>query len=164
MLKNLTLVLIVFIAGCSFPKMPQSTTEFIKMTASTDGLILTKTIINKPFSYASSKLKKNINNCFNYDSKWSRSQGGMTAGSFTQRYRARVTKKSTNYLEMALQSEPMGNRIGPKMPKGGFYMVVVRISKINNKKSLLKVYSSEWNAAKKEMVSWANGKKAKCPN
>jgi len=159
--KVIVLITIIF-TGCSFPKMPQSTGEFRNIAATNSSLQTTRVTIKRSFESISTDLQAKVNNCFNYDSTWSRSEGGMVRGSFTEKYRTRIINNSKK-LEIAIQAEPMGNRIGPTMPEGGFYRMVIDLNEVNNNTSNLVIYSARWEDVTNAITDWAKGLNTKCP-
>lgn len=182
----LVLAVTVFLSGCAvldalIPKSesPKTPKIFKKIAKTNDRFVKENYIINKPFAYVKSRIKKRYKACLKRTHKSTSSDTTRFAGGGMNTSIHHIYTKYTptlktykKWLELSIQSKRRGegisigsNSIDP--PKGPYFMVIDAYRLKGNKKTKISVY--RWDFLKfgivsKAVVNWASGKSTACPD
>jgi hypothetical protein len=164
-MKKLALVLIGVASLSACVSMPQTQDEFRKGVAAGAAFTRTSThTVNRPFSTVTSSLKEKASQCLNFRDTWARRQGGLVTSSMTIEYNASFRMVSSSRAELTIQHTPRGQRMGPQMPEGGFYWMVVDIDLLSTNITKLTFYGPSGNDKVYGAIkSWSNGTPQACP-
>ena len=144
--------------------MPQTQDEFRSavsmgatfMTASTH-------IANRDFDSVSAVLKEQAENCLNFNSTYTRREGFSTS-SMTNEYYASHNVITPTRAELVIQYIPRFQRVGPDMPEGGFYWMVIDIEPHTDGTTKLMYYGTSGETkAYSAIKSWSDGEDVACP-
>lgn len=149
----------------AFRKWPQTGDEFRNIVRSGKGRIKMESYVvdqgfNPVLSFFSSKALK----CMNVKvvSKM-RTRNYIETG-FTI-YTAKIKKTSAKSADFTLQSQSSPRGTGPKMPKDGFYALMVDFASVAGNKTKINIYGPSFGYKKifKAVREWTEGKDRACP-
>ena len=150
------------VAGCV--TMPQTREEFRGAVAKGALFMGTGThMAKRDFESVSAVLKQQADECLNFNSTFSRQQG-FAVSSITEEYFARFDSVNQDKAELVIQYIPRFQRVGPGMPEGGFYWMVIDIERQTNGSTKLVYYGpSDDTKAYKAIRGWSDGEQVACP-
>ena len=152
----------VLLAGCV--TMPQTRDEFRGAVAK--GALFMGTGTHhavQDFDRVSAVLKQQADECLNFNSTYSRQQG-FAASTLTEEYYARFDHVNQDKAELVIQYIPRFQRVGPGMPEGGFYWMVIDIERQANGRAKLMYYGpSDDTKAYNAIRRWSDGEEVACP-
>jgi hypothetical protein len=149
-------------------KQPQNREEF--KAALAKGASFTKVatyVANRRFEDATKLLKTKTEECLNYRlTETTRSAGtGLISGTSANDYTATFRTVNKAHAELTMQHNPLGPRIGPEMPKGGFYFIAVDVDRTSANTTQLTFYgpSMAWDTTYDAIKKWSEGVAVGCP-
>jgi hypothetical protein len=171
-MKNLLLALsAAVLTSCAMPQpvnQPQNREEFKAALAKGASFMkVDKYVANRRFEDASTLLKTKTEACLNYRlTETTRNVAtGLITGTIANDYSATFRTVTKAHAELTMQHNPRGTRIGPQMPKGGFYMVAVDVDRASANTTQLTFYgpSMGWDTTYDAIKKWSEGTAVKCP-
>jgi hypothetical protein len=159
----------VLLVSCAIQpaKQPQNRDEFKAALAQGAAFMkVEKYVVNRPFEEATRLLKTKTEECLNYRlTEGTRSAAtGLITGQTVHDYTATFRTVNRAHAELTMQHNPLGPRIGPEMPKGGFYMMAVDVDRASANTTLLTFYGrSTWDDTYDAIKKWSAGTAAGCP-
>jgi hypothetical protein len=158
------------LASCSIQpvKQPQNREEFKAALAKGAPFMKVQThVANGRFEDAAKLLKSKTEQCLNYRlTETTRNVGtGLTTGVSAQDYAATFRNVNKAHAELTMQHHPLGPRIGPEMPKGGFYLMAVDVDRASANTVQLTFYgpSMGWDKTYDAIKQWSEGAAVGCP-
>jgi hypothetical protein len=159
------------LVSCAMPqpvKQPQNREEFKAALAKGASFMKVQTYVaNRPFEEATKLLKTKTGECLNYRlTETTRNVGtGLPTGASAHDYSATFRTVNKTRAELTMQHHPLGPRIGPEMPKGGFYMMAVDFDRASANTTQLTIYgpSMGWGTTYDAIKKWSEGTAVKCP-
>ena len=90
---------------------------------------------------------------------------GLITGTTSHDYTATFRTVNKAHAELTMQDNPLNPRIGPKMPKGGFYMMAVDVDRASANTTQLTFYgpSLAWDETYDAIKRWSEGVAVGCP-
>lgn len=149
----------------AFRQWPQTGDEFRNVVRSGKGRVKMEThMINRDFKRVLAFFSKKANSCLNVRVV-SRIRGRLNSATSTTIYTPKIKKTSSRTADFTLQTRTTMKRIGPKMPKGGFYAMVVDFTAVPGNKTKVNIYGPSFGYKKifKAVKAWAEGKDQSCP-
>jgi hypothetical protein len=158
---------IVLVAPAYAVDQPQNREEF--KTAVSKGAAFMKVhthVANRRFEDVAKVLKAKTEECLNVrvTSTGRNSQGRVNYAS-AKDYHSSFRTVNKGRAELTVQQDPKGTRIGPKMPKGGFYFVALDVDRSSGNTTKLTYYgpSRGWDKTFDAIKKWSDGESAACP-
>ena len=161
---------VVVLTSCAIQPVtqPQNREEFKAALAKGATFMKVETYVAKQrFEDATKLLKTKAEECLNYRlTEGTRSAGtGLITGSTSHDYTATFRTVNKAHAELTMQDNPLNPRIGPKMPKGGFYMMAVDVDRASANTTQLTFYgpSLAWDETYDAIKRWSEGAAVGCP-
>jgi hypothetical protein len=159
------------LTSCAMPQpvnQPQNRDEFKAALANGARFMKVEThVTNRPFDDAIKMLKTKTGECLNYRrTETTRSVGtGLVTGTSAQDFSSTFRTVNKAHAELTMQHNPLGTRIGPQMPKGGFYMMAVDFERASANTTRLTFYgpSMGWETTYDAIKKWSEGAAVGCP-
>jgi hypothetical protein len=159
------------LVSCALPQpvnQPRNREEF--KTALAKGVPFQKVqtyIANRPFEDATKLVKTKTGECLNYRlTETTRSVAtGLPTSASAHDFTASFGTVNKTRAELTMQHHPLGPRIGPEMPKGGFYMMAVDFDRASPNTTQLTFYgpSMGWDSTYDAIKKWSEGTAVGCP-
>lgn len=166
------LVSVTLMGGCGTlnRKMPETSQEFRKLIEEGARFTsITDLSSNKPYRKVVKQIKKRGLYCFNVTIRGSSSASPSPMFSSARhttyhKYSSSFKRLGNGSSELVVRTFARGT-IGPKMPRGGYFRVVVDIKAAKGNKTKIKIYSSRFGRKKlvRSITGWANLNDSKCP-
>jgi len=161
---------VLVLTSCSIQpvKQPQNREELKAALANGAAFMkVEKYVANGRFEEATRLLKTKTEECLNYRlTETTRNVGtGLPTGVSAHDYAATFRVVNKAHAELTLQHNPLGPRIGPEMPKGGFYMIAVDFDRASANTIQLTFYgpSMAWDKTYEAIKKWSEGMAVGCP-
>lgn len=156
----------LLLAACALPSQPQTPAEF--RAAVKQGPAFARQEVHetaREFTRVVADIDQQARKCLAL-SVTSRVMQGMNMSTSTSTYSPRLAVPGPGRAEFTLQrvTEPRG--IGPAMPAGGYYMLLVDIEQVAPQKTRLSLYGGsrdEWGGLFTVFKDWSDGKNMACP-
>jgi hypothetical protein len=160
----------VLLASCSIQPVnqPQNREEFKAALAKGARFMKVETYAaNRPFDEAIKLVRAKAGDCLNYRlTETTRNVAtGLPSSASAHDYRASFRTVGKTRAELTMQHHPLGPRIGPEMPKGGFYMMAVDFDRASANTTQLTFYgpSMAWESTYDAIKKWSEGTAVGCP-
>jgi hypothetical protein len=162
MRRVLLVLAVITMAGCV--TMPQTQDEFRTAVSGGAMFMTTKTYIARQnYDHVSTVLNARAEDCLNYRTTFTRQQG-FAASTMTDDYHARFNELGPSRAELIIQNTPRSRRVGPDMPEGGFYWMVIDIEGQADGTTMLRYYGTSGETkAYNAIKAWSDGEAAACP-
>jgi len=149
---------VVVLTSCAIQPVtqPQNREEFKAALAKGATFMKVETYVAKQrFEDATKLLKTKAEECLNYR---------LTEGTRSD-YTATFRTVNKAHAELTMQHNPLGPRMGPKTPKGGFYMMAVDVDRASENTTQLTFYgpSLGWDETYDAIKRWSEGAAVGCP-
>jgi hypothetical protein len=162
----LSILPVLLVAACALPSQPQTPAEF--RAAVKQGPAFARQEVHetpREFTRVVADIDQQARKCL-ARSVSSRVMQGANMSSSTSTYSPRLAVPGPGRAEFTLQrlTEPRG--IGPAMPAGGYYMLLVDIEQVAPQKTRLSIYGGsrdEWGGLFTIVKDWSDGRNMTCP-
>jgi hypothetical protein len=170
-MRHLSLTLFAAIlASCAIQpvEQPKNREELKAAIAKGTAFMKVQTYVaNRRFEDAARLLKTKTEECLNYRlTEGTRNVAtGLPTGTTSHDYRATFRTVNKARAELTMQHNPLGPRIGPKMPDGGFYIMAVDVDRASGNTTNLTFYgpSMGWDQTYAAIKKWSEGEAVGCP-
>jgi hypothetical protein len=160
----------VILTSCAIQpvKQPQNREELKAALAKGAAFMkVEKYVASGRFEDATRLLKAKTEECLNYRlTETTRNTGtGLVTGAYAHQYTGSFRTANKTHAELTMQHNPLGPRIGPEMPKGGFYILAVDVDRASANTIELTFYgpSMAWDKTYDAIKKWSEGVAAGCP-
>jgi hypothetical protein len=161
------LVCIALVSPAHAVDQPQNRGEFKAALAQGAAFMKVQShVANRRFEDVVKVLQQKTGECLSYrKTQTGRNQAGRVNYASSDDYTASFRTVSKAHAEITVQHSPGGARIGPKMPKGGFYMMAVDVDRGTGSTTKLTFYgpSMGWGNTYDAIKKWSDGGAAECP-
>lgn len=160
----LTLILAT-VSACTLIELPQTPAEFRQLVIDHPEYYAVSTHVAKQrFGKVISSLERSAGKCMNFNTRQTRTQGGMTTMSITDEYRTTIRRVDNNNAILTMQEDTKGSIQIQKIPPGGSYVSVVDIERLTANTTKVTFYGSGKTRFRAFVEQAASGKTVPCPN
>ena len=148
---------------------PQNREDF--KAAIAKGAAFTKVqthVANRRFQDAIRLLRTKTEECLNYRYTETTRNAftGLITGTTAHEYKGTFRAVNAAHAELTMQHNPLGPRVGAKMPEGGFYVLAVDVDRTSANTTRLTFYGSTFSpldSTYEAIKKWSEGEAVACP-